>query len=48
MAEIDLRDGVADGKITSVAIPCRKCQRQTLNRNAACMYCGEPLAGVWR
>ncbi|MBL8520161.1 MAG: hypothetical protein JNK75_05765 [Betaproteobacteria bacterium] len=48
MQEIDLRDGVADGKITSVATECRKCQRKTFTRNPVCMYCGEPVTGVWR
>ena len=48
MEEIDLRDGIADGKITSVATTCTKCQRKTFTRSPVCMYCGEPVSGVWR
>jgi len=38
--EIDLRDGVADGKVTKQIKHCPKCDRVMSPRHQACMYCG--------
>lgn len=47
--EVDLRDGVADGKITPRAVKCPACQRVNNSRRGQCMYCGQlfeaPLFG---
>jgi hypothetical protein len=47
--EVDLRDGVADGKITARAVKCPACQRVNNSRRGQCMYCGQrfesPLFG---
>ena len=47
--EVDLRDGVADGKITAQAVKCPACQRVNNSRRGRCMYCGQlfesPLFG---
>lgn len=40
--EIDLRDGVEDGKITPDQ-NCRKCNRRLQKRQARCLYCGEEI-----
>ena len=38
--EIDLRDGVADGKISKQIKRCPKCDRVMSQRHEKCMYCG--------
>jgi len=39
--EIDLRDGVADGKVTRTkAAECPKCGRPLSARHRKCLYCG--------
>ena len=38
--EIDLRDGVEDGKITTTVQTCQKCGRTMGSRHKRCMYCG--------
>lgn len=38
--EIDLRDGVQDGAITSGPLQCPKCGRISNSRYAKCLYCG--------
>lgn len=38
--EIDLRDGVPDGKVTSKVQKCPKCQRTMSTRHQVCLYCG--------
>ena len=43
MQQIDLRDGVADGRITHTVAECPSCHRKTTRRRAECMYCGQPL-----
>ncbi|MGB9602808.1 MAG: hypothetical protein ACPMAG_08455 [Limisphaerales bacterium] len=43
MEEIDLRDGVADGRITSQIVNCRKCGRKNNSKRLNCLYCGEEL-----
>jgi hypothetical protein len=40
--EIDLRDTVADGRITA-AKACPKCTRPLATHHAHCLYCGELL-----
>lgn len=43
--EIDLRDGVADGKKTNVVKLCPKCNRTMSPKHSRCLYCGaEDLA----
>ncbi len=43
MHEIDLRDGVADGKITHTAVACPHCGRKTTRRRSHCMYCNSAI-----
>ena len=43
VSEIDLRDGVADGKMGSGTEPCSKCGRTISKRHMSCMYCGEQI-----
>ena len=43
MREIDLRDGHADGKITSVPVTCPSCARLTGARTGRCVFCGATL-----
>jgi len=38
--EIDLRDGVEDGKITDVAMKCPNCGRVSNSKHYRCLYCG--------
>lgn len=40
MKEIDLRDGVEDGAITTVPLRCPKCQRVSSSQHWKCLYCG--------
>jgi len=39
--EIDLRDGVKDGKITMKPRNCSKCSRVLPAKRKICLYCGE-------
>lgn len=42
--EVDLRDGVADGKNEAKeAAACSGCGRNSPKRNSNCMYCGREL-----
>jgi hypothetical protein len=41
--EIDMRDGVLDGKNQRKAGPCPKCNRPVSQRHNTCLYCGEVL-----
>ena len=43
--EIDLRDGKADGKITSHPLRCPSCDRVSSSRHAKCLYCGQEFEG---
>ena len=43
MREIDLRDGVADGRITTGSVTCPSCDRMTSARTGKCQYCGAAL-----
>jgi hypothetical protein len=38
--DIDLRDGVEDGKITQSVQNCQKCGRSMNPRHKKCLYCG--------
>ena len=38
--EIDLRDGVADGRISEVPLKCPSCGRVSSSRFWKCLYCG--------
>ena len=38
--DIDLRDGVEDGKLTPNVQNCQKCGRTMAPRHKRCMYCG--------
>ena len=43
MAELDLSDGVADGKVTRGPKTCPNCSRPNTRRRELCLYCGTPL-----
>lgn len=38
--EIDLTDGVLDGKVRQTAVKCPKCGRVMSNKHRSCLYCG--------
>ncbi|MDP1564018.1 MAG: hypothetical protein Q8M16_21765 [Pirellulaceae bacterium] len=40
LREIDLRDGVLDGKNQAKPTECPSCKRRLSNRHARCLYCG--------
>ena len=42
MHEIDLRDGVADGKIGKPAFVCKNCGHRVSANYELCIYCGAP------
>ncbi len=42
MQELDLRDGVLDGKVTRTVYTCPKCGRKSAPRHNKCLYCGAP------
>ena len=43
MEEIDLRDGRADGKISTVLAACPNCGRNSNSVRKSCLYCGTLL-----
>ena len=45
MEEIDLRDGVQDGRMTSTTDVCSDCGRKTSRRRKRCIYCGQATNG---
>jgi hypothetical protein len=45
MQQIDMRDGVADGRMTPVAVVCPSCNRRSNSRRDECVYCGARLPG---
>ena len=45
MEEIDMRDGVADGRITPQVQACGQCGRKTSRRRPRCIYCGAEISG---
>ena len=40
MYEVDMRDGVLDGKNQRKAVECGQCGRTVSSRHPACLYCG--------
>ena len=44
MAEIDLRDGVADGKMRPQVMNCSRCGRPINSARPKCIYCGQVTA----
>jgi hypothetical protein len=40
IAEIDARDGIADGKFTYTPVKCPKCNRTLFPKQRRCLYCG--------
>jgi hypothetical protein len=49
VAELDAKDGVADGQLTRSVRKCVKCQRTVPAKQSKCMYCGleQPLTSVF-
>lgn len=43
LEEIDLRDGVADGKITPRPVACPNCGRNISSKRSNCLYCGHEM-----
>ena len=41
--EVDMRDGVLDGKNQRSATDCPACDRKVSGRHGACLYCGEVI-----
>jgi hypothetical protein len=38
--QIDIEDGVKDGKVTAVVTNCTNCNRKINTRYKTCLYCG--------
>jgi hypothetical protein len=45
MEQIDLRDGVADGRMTPQASTCTACGRTVHAKRKNCLYCGADVGG---
>jgi hypothetical protein len=43
MQEVDLRDGEADGRISSSVVSCPGCGRRSRSSRRRCVYCGVTL-----
>jgi hypothetical protein len=43
MTEVDLRDGVADGRISAQVKGCTQCGRPVNTKRARCLYCGQAV-----
>ncbi len=43
MNDLDLSDGVLDGKARKTAVACPKCGRTIKRSLPKCMYCGQPI-----
>lgn len=41
MGEIDLRDGIEDGRITEIPLKCPSCGRVSSSKHWRCLYCGQ-------
>ena len=41
--EIDLSDGMLDGKVRKTPVSCPSCNRTISPRFPKCMYCGKPI-----
>ena len=39
--EVDLRDGVSDGRMTETALTCPACGRVSSSKHWKCLYCGQ-------
>ncbi len=39
--EVDMRDGIADGKMTTHAVTCPSCKRVCNSKHHKCIYCGQ-------
>jgi hypothetical protein len=39
--EVDLRDGVEDGRMTITPLECPKCGRISSSKHWKCLYCGQ-------
>jgi hypothetical protein len=50
IAELDARDGIADGKMTYTPIKCPQCSRTIFPKQQRCLYCGaaRPLETVFK
>ena len=46
MEQIDLRDGVADGRVTPQATTCGACKRTVHAKRKNCLYCGADVGGT--
>jgi len=49
VAELDAKDGVADGQLTRRVRQCVQCQRTVAAKQTKCMYCGtvQPVGSVF-
>ncbi|HEV7279479.1 MAG TPA: hypothetical protein VGN57_04630 [Pirellulaceae bacterium] len=45
MEQVDLRDGVADGRMTPQAKTCTACSRTVHAKRKNCLYCGADVGG---
>lgn len=43
ITEIDLRDGIEDGKMSAQVVECPKCHRNSNSRRNSCVWCGEEI-----
>lgn len=41
--DIDLSDGVLDGRVRKTPVSCPSCHRTIARRFTKCMYCGQPV-----
>ncbi|HIJ66560.1 MAG TPA: hypothetical protein HPP77_11490 [Candidatus Hydrogenedentes bacterium] len=39
--EVDMRDGVEDGRMTEVGLTCPSCGRVSSSKHWRCLYCGQ-------
>ncbi len=39
--EVDMRDGVQDGRMTETALKCPTCGRVSSSKHWKCLYCGQ-------
>lgn len=39
--EVDLRDGIEDGRMTEVGLECPTCGRVSSSKHWRCLYCGQ-------
>ena len=43
MIELDMRDGVRDGKVSRSELSCRSCGKPLRDRRSNCYWCGAPV-----